>query len=63
MKKAEQVVFVIDADHIDARFDQRADQNCGTQLPTFLGQGRTGYSPLAADVTPNLHNRTIDSGV
>ncbi len=55
MKNAGQVVFVIENDHIDAHGDQRAHRSCGTQLPKVLGQGRTGYSPIATDVTPMLH--------
>ena len=63
MKRAEHVLFVIDDDHVDANGDQRADRSCGTEMPKVLGEGRTGYSPIATDVTPMLHNRTIDSGV
>ena len=63
MKRAEQVLLVVDDDHIDANGDQRADRSCGTQIPKVLGQGRIGYSPIATDVAPMLHNRTIDSGV
>jgi hypothetical protein len=63
MKKGEQVVFVIDGDHIDAHCDQGADRSYRTQLPKVLGQGRTCYSPIATDMTPMLHNRTTASGV
>ncbi len=63
MKRAEQVLFVIEDDHIDAHGEQRADRSCGTQMPKVLGQGWIGYSPIATDVAPMLHNRTIDSGV